>query len=61
MNNHLFDLMMLAIMVPMAFVLFFYYYPKKWKDRKFIFGVRNREEFKNLDVAPRVDDITGRA
>ena len=60
MNNHMFDLMMLAIMVPTALIMFLYEYPKKWKERKFIFGVRNREEFKNIDTAERVDEITGR-
>ena len=60
MNTHLFDISMLAIMVPMAVILYFYYYPKKWKDRKLIFGVRNREEFKNLDVVPKVDKIVDR-
>ncbi|MBO6165722.1 MAG: hypothetical protein J6O17_05035 [Eubacterium sp.] len=60
MNNHLFDITMLAIMVPMAVILYFYYYPKKWADRKLIFGVRNREEFKNLDVVPKVDEIVDR-
>ena len=60
MNNHIFDIVMLAIMVPTAIILFFYEYPKKWKDRKLIFGVRNREEFKNTDVASKVDAITGR-
>ncbi len=60
MNNHIFDITMLAIMVPMAILLYFYYYPKKWKDRKLIFGVRNREEFKNLDAAPKVDEIVDR-
>ena len=54
MNNHMFDLMMLAIMVPTALIMFLYEYPKKWKERKFIFGVRNREEFKNIDTAERV-------
>ena len=46
-------------MIPTALIMFFYEYPKNWKDRKLIFGVRNREEFKNLNNAKRVDDITG--
>jgi len=59
MNNHIFDIVMLAVMIPTALIMFFYEYPKNWKDRKVIFGVRNREEFKNLNNAKRVDDITG--
>ena len=60
MNNHMFDLTMLAVMIPTAIILFLYEYPKKWKERKYIFGVRNREEFKNLGTAERVDEITGK-
>jgi Predicted membrane protein len=59
MNNHIFDIVMIAIMVPAALIVFLYEYPKKWKDRKLIFGVRNREEFKNIGTAEKVDEITG--
>ena len=59
MNNHMFDLIMLAVMIPTALILFFYEYPKKWKERKLIYGVRNREEYKNLGTAEKVDEITG--
>ena len=56
MNSYM-DLLMLIIMVPTLLIMFFYEYPAKWKERKFIFGVRNREEFKEEKAASEVDKI----
>lgn len=57
MNNYL-DIIMLVVMVPTLLIMFFYEYPVKWKDRKFIFGVRNRSEFKEEKAASEIDKIT---
>ena len=59
MNNHMFDAIMLAVMIPTALIIYLYEYPKRWKERKLIFGVRNREEFKNMGTSEKVDAITG--
>lgn len=56
MNNYM-DIILLAIMVPTLLIMFFYEYPAKWEDRKFIFGVRNREEFKTPDAASEIGKI----
>ena len=55
--NRVLDLVMLIIMVPTALLLYFIEFPKKWMDRKYIFGVRNREEYKNENVIPRINDL----
>ena len=55
--TYLADIIMLVIMVPTLLITFFYEYPAKWRDRKFIFGVRNREEFKDEKAASAIDKI----
>ena len=56
--NRLMDIIMLVIMVPTVFILFFYEYPKKWIEKKYIFGVGNRAEFKEKNASERIDEIT---
>jgi hypothetical protein len=56
--NRVLDIVMLIIMVPTALLLYFIEFPKKWMDRKYIFGVRNREEYKNENVISRINDIS---
>ena len=55
--NMLMDIVLLVIMIPTLLIMFFYEYPAKWHDRKFIFGVRNREEFRDEKVASEIDRI----
>lgn len=55
--NIIFSIIMLVIMVPCVLFIFFYDYPAKWIDKKYIFGIRNRTEFKEEKVALRVDEI----
>lgn len=52
-----FDVIMLVIMVPTLLIMFFYEYPLKWQERKLIFGVRNREEFKEAKASAAIDKI----
>ena len=52
------DIIMLILMIPTLMLIFFMQYPIKWKDRKFIFGIRNRNEFKDAAVSVKIDEIT---
>ncbi len=56
--NILFNIIMLVIMVPTVVFIFLYEYPAKWRDKKYIYGVLNRTEFKEEKAAERVDEIT---
>ena len=53
----MFNIIMLVIMVPSILFIYLYEYPAKWRDKKYIFGVLNRAEFKEEKAAERVDDI----
>ena len=55
--NIIFNIIMLVIMVPTVLFLFLYEYPAKWRDKKYIYGVLNRTEFKEEKTAERVDEI----
>ena len=33
------DIIFVVIMIPTLLIMFFYEYPAKWNERKFIFGV----------------------
>ncbi len=52
------DIVMIAIMVPTALIIFFFEYPKKWREKKYIFGITNRAAFKEENTAVRIDEIT---
>jgi len=51
------DITLMIIMIPTLLIMFFYEYPIRWQDRKFIFGVRNRDEFKEENVSGSVTKI----
>ena len=55
--NIIFNIIMLVIMVPSILFIFLYEYPKKWREKKYIYGVLNRTEFKEEKTAERVDEI----
>ncbi len=48
---------MFLCIVPTLLICFVQIYPKKWKDKKLIFGVKNRKEFKEGNEAEEVDGI----
>ena len=50
-------LILFICIVPFLLILYFICYPKKWQDKKTIFGVRNREIFKIGDNEKTVDEI----
>ena len=54
----IFNIVMMIIMLPSILFIYIYEYPKKWKDKKYIYGVRNRTEFKEEIIAKRVDEIS---
>ncbi|MBP3234672.1 MAG: hypothetical protein J6M65_09650, partial [Eubacterium sp.] len=54
----IFNIVMMIIMLPSILFIYIYEYPKKWKDKKYIYGVRNRTEFKEEIIAERVDEIS---
>ncbi len=57
MSNLYFGITMFVCLVPMVWIMFFYLYPKKWNERKQIFGVNNRKEFLQDGVKDEVDAI----
>ena len=48
---------MFICIVPTAIILFFQMYPKDWKKRNLVLGVKNREEFRSGEVEETVDKI----
>ena len=55
--NYLVDIFMLIIICPILLIIYFVEYPKKWRERKYIYGVTNREEFKEEKNAARIEEI----
>jgi len=55
------DIIFVVIMIPTLLIMLFYEYPAKWNERKFIFGVRNREEFKEEKAASEIGKIVSSA
>ena len=53
----IFNIIMLVIMIPSILFIFFYEYPAKWREKKYIYGVLNRTEFKEEETSLRVDEI----
>ena len=51
------DFIMIALIAVTMLVMFFYDYPGNWRNRKLIYGVRNRGEFKDSPVSEDVDRI----
>ena len=52
-----FGLIMFLCIVPTLFICFYQIYPKKWREKKLIFGVKNREEFQQGETAQTVGKI----
>ena len=49
-------IMFLCVASVLLFNLF-YMYPLKWKEKKFILGVKSRKEFKEEETAKKIDEI----
>ena len=47
MTSFMFGLLMFICLVPSVILLYITMYPRNWRKKKRIFGVNNREEFKN--------------
>ena len=54
-----FGLIMFVCIVPTSVILFFQVYPKNWKDKKLILGVKNREEYRTGETLETVEKIYG--
>lgn len=52
-------IMFLCVASVLLFNLF-YMYPLKWKEKKFILGVKSRKEFKEEETAKKIDEIVER-
>ncbi len=51
---------MILCYVPIVLVMFFWLYPGEWKNKKYLFGVRNREEFQKGETAEKIEEIAKR-
>ena len=52
-----FGLTMFICIVPVALILFVRVYPKNWREKKLVLGVKNRDEFREGAKAGEVDAI----
>ena len=55
-----FGLIMFLCLVPSLWIIYVIVYPRKWKDKKLIFGVKNRREFQEGEGTLEVDEIVKR-
>ena len=53
----IFNIIMLVLIVPTVLLIFLLEYPANWKEKKYVYGVLNRTEFKEEKAAARVDEI----
>ncbi|MCR5459924.1 MAG: DUF5808 domain-containing protein [Acetatifactor sp.] len=53
----IFGLLMFICLVPTVWIYFLHIYPKQWKNKKLIFGVKNRQEFQEGETAGTVDQF----
>ena len=53
-----FGIIMFICLVPTIWITYALLYPRKWKEKKLIFGVTNRKEFEGPDVSDKIDAIT---
>ena len=51
-------IIMFICLVPTIWICYAMLYPRKWREKKFIFGVTNRKEFEGSDVSDKIDAIT---
>lgn len=56
--NSFFGIIMFICLVPTIWICYAMLYPRKWKEKKLIFGVTNRKEFAEPGVSDKVDAVT---
>ena len=61
MTDIFFSVTMFICTIPTIWILFFYLYPKNWKERKMLLGVNNRKEFQEGEAVETVDAIMKKA
>ena len=57
MTNFIFGLILFICLVPTLLILYFLMYPREWRNKNRIFGINNREEFKEEKSAEFIDGI----
>ena len=57
MNGLLFCIIIFSCVMPILWILYFLIYPKNIAGRKYIYGVMNREEFKEEQTSNDINDI----
>ena len=56
--NTFFGIIMFICLVPTIWITYSLLYPRKWREKKLIFGVTNRKEFTEPEVSEKIDSIT---
>ncbi len=56
----MFGLIMFICLVPTLWIYFVQIYPKKWKEKKMIFGVKNHPEFTTGETAEKVEELVAK-
>ncbi|MBQ1849805.1 MAG: hypothetical protein II139_05500, partial [Lachnospiraceae bacterium] len=56
----MFGLIMFICLVPTLWINIVQIYPKKWKEKKMIFGVKNRPEFTTGETAEKVEELVAK-
>ena len=57
MTSFVFGMTMFACIMPILWIVFLFIYPRDISGNKYIFGVTNREEFKNEQTTADISDI----
>lgn len=52
-----FGLIMFICIVPVTLIMFLQVYPKNWREKKLVLGVKNRDEFREGTTEEKVDGI----
>ena len=55
------NLIMIGMTLPVGLILIATMYPKNWRKRKMIYGIRNRETYTEAGTAERIDEISAGA
>ncbi len=61
MTGMVFGVLMFICIAPLFWIFYFSIYPKKWEERKQVFGVSNRREFREDGVKEQIGSIVVRA
>jgi len=54
------DIIMMITILPIILILYFYEYPRNWTKRKYIYGICNRDEYKQDRLKNEIDKISNK-